>query len=84
MIKVENVTKIYPNGHQALNGLNLQISTGMFGLLGPNGAGKTTLMRILATLLRPTNGRVSILGNDLSTSDGQAQTRNLFATYFMN
>jgi ABC-2 type transport system ATP-binding protein len=77
MIKIENVTKIYPNGHQALNDLNLEISTGMFGLLGPNGAGKTTLMRILATLLRPTNGRISILGNDLSTSGGQDQTRNL-------
>ena len=77
MIEIENVTKIYPNGHQALNNLNIQLSTGMFGLLGPNGSGKTTLMRILATLLRPTNGCVFIFGNDLSTSVGQDKTRNL-------
>lgn len=47
---------------KALKGIDLQIEKGMFGLLGPNGAGKTTLMRILATLLAPTSGEVTMGG----------------------
>ncbi len=50
----------------ALDGLDLQIESGtVFGLLGPNGAGKTTLVRIMATLLEPDAGRVSVLGHDV-------------------
>ena len=41
-IKIEHLDKVYPGGKKALNDLNLEIESGMFGLLGPNGAGKTT------------------------------------------
>jgi ABC-2 type transport system ATP-binding protein len=51
---------------QALDQVTLQINPGMFGLLGPNGAGKTTLLRIIATLLKPTHGRVTVDGFDVS------------------
>ncbi len=57
-IKIKDLTKIYPDGHKALSGLNLEIEPGMFGLLGPNGAGKTTLMRIMTLLQSATSGTV--------------------------
>jgi ABC-2 type transport system ATP-binding protein len=47
---INNLSKTYPNGVQALKNVSLTIPTGLFGLLGPNGAGKSTLMRTLATL----------------------------------
>jgi ABC-2 type transport system ATP-binding protein len=52
------VSKSYRGGVQALRNLNLNLGSGVLGLLGPNGAGKSTLMRILATITRPTTGRV--------------------------
>jgi ABC-type multidrug transport system ATPase subunit len=55
---VENLSKTYPNGVQALAGVTLTIGTGMFGLLGPNGAGKSTLMRTIATLQPPDSGSI--------------------------
>lgn len=67
-VSFENVSKTYRGGVQALREVNLEINTGMFGLLGPNGAGKTTLLRILATLLKPTQGRATVDGFDVSDS----------------
>ena len=64
-ITIEELTKIYKNGNQAIKDVNLEIESGMFGLLGPNGAGKTTLMRILVTLMKPTSGSVKVNGMDL-------------------
>ena len=57
-IKIKELSKIYPDGHKALNCLNLQIEPGMFGLLGPNGAGKTSLMRIMTLLQNPSSGTI--------------------------
>lgn len=71
MIEIEHLSKTYRGGVNALSNLSLTIGTGMFGLVGPNGAGKTTLMRILAGLLRPTSGRVTAFGHDLSTYAGR-------------
>lgn len=66
-IAIDNLTKVYPNSHQALKDVSLNIENGMFGLLGPNGAGKTTLMRILVTLLKPSFGTVVYDNWDLYT-----------------
>jgi len=44
-LRIENLSKTYPNGVKALDDVSLTIPHGMYGLLGPNGAGKTTLMR---------------------------------------
>ena len=49
-LTIAGLSKTYPNGVRALDGVTLAIAPGMFGLLGPNGAGKSTLMRTLATL----------------------------------
>ena len=57
-IRIENLSKTYPNNVTALKNINLNIPQGMFGLLGPNGAGKTTLMKTLATLQEPDKGKV--------------------------
>ena len=58
MLSIKGLTHVYPNGTRALDGVDLEIGTGMFGLLGPNGAGKSTLMRAIATLQTPTSGSI--------------------------
>jgi ABC-2 type transport system ATP-binding protein len=59
-LRIQDVSKTYPNGVQALKQVNLTIPRGMYGLLGPNGAGKSTLMRILATLQEPDQGSIHL------------------------
>jgi ABC-2 type transport system ATP-binding protein len=61
-LRIENLSKQYPNGTQALQNVSLNIQLGMFGLLGPNGAGKSTLMRTLATLQEADSGR-AVMGD---------------------
>lgn len=63
-LTIENVSKTYPNGTQALRDVSLTIPSGMFGLLGPNGAGKSTLMRCVATLQEPDTGSIQLEGVD--------------------
>ena len=67
MLVIRDLTKTYSSGVQALGGVNLDLSPGVFGLLGPNGSGKTTLMKIVATLLEPDSGTVQMNGADLMT-----------------
>lgn len=62
---IKNLTKTYKNGVKAVDNLNLEIGTGMFGLLGPNGAGKSTLMRTIATLQTPDAGSIHFNGLDI-------------------
>ncbi len=58
-LSIHNLSKTYKNGVKALDNVNLEIGTGMFGLLGPNGAGKSSLMRTIATLQKPDSGSIS-------------------------
>ncbi len=62
-LKIKKLSKTYPNGVKAINGINLEITNGMFGLLGANGAGKSSLMRTIASLQEPSTG--SITFNDI-------------------
>jgi len=64
VLSTRSLTKIYPGPVTALNGVDLDVAPGMFGLLGPNGAGKSTFMKILAGLLEPTSGTVTLDGAD--------------------
>ncbi len=66
MLIVEDLIKVYPGPVAALQGVSLRVAHGMFGLLGPNGAGKSTLMKVLAGLLEPTSGRVTLFGDDIT------------------
>ncbi|TAE96203.1 MAG: ABC transporter ATP-binding protein [Runella slithyformis] len=59
-LKIENLSKTYSNGVQALKDVSLTINQGMFGLLGPNGAGKSSLMRTIATLQEADSGSVQL------------------------
>lgn len=61
-LKINNLSKTYKNGVKALDNLNLEIGSGMFGLLGPNGAGKSSLMRTIATLQKPDSGTIEFEG----------------------
>jgi ABC-2 type transport system ATP-binding protein len=67
-LEVAGVGKRYKGDVWALRGLDLELGAGVLGLLGPNGAGKSTLMRILATIAKPTEGRVSWNGVDIARS----------------
>ncbi len=66
MLEIRQLVKVYPGPVAALQGIDLNVSHGMFGLLGPNGSGKTTLMRILAGLLEPTAGTLVFDGEDVT------------------
>jgi len=65
MLSIENLSKTYPKGVRALQGVSLEIPNGMFGLLGPNGAGKSTLMRTIATLQDADEGTITFNGLDV-------------------
>lgn len=65
MLQLSAVSKTYPGGVHALNGVSLEVPTGLFGLLGPNGAGKSSLMRTIATLQAPDSGAITFNGIDV-------------------
>jgi ABC-2 type transport system ATP-binding protein len=64
-LDIEDLTKRYPTGTEALRGVSLEIESGeFFGLLGPNGAGKSTLIHCTTGLAQPTGGSIRVFGHD--------------------
>ncbi len=69
-IEAHSLSKTFPGDVQAVRELDLSVRPGcVYGLIGRNGAGKTTLIRMLMALLRPTDGRAAILGQDMWQAD---------------
>ncbi len=72
-LSIQNLSKTYSNGVQALKDVSLTVPKGMFGLLGPNGAGKSTLMRTIATLQDADSG--SIMFDDINVMENPQAIR---------
>ena len=70
LISTQSLTKRYPGGVTALDGLTIDLEPGIIGLVGANGAGKSTFLRILLGLLEPTSGTATVLGEDIRSSGG--------------
>jgi ABC-2 type transport system ATP-binding protein len=71
LIALDALTKRYPNGVMALDGLSLEIEPGIVGLVGANGAGKSTLLKLLLGLIEPTSGSARVMDLDVRR-DGPA------------
>ena len=66
MLQVEAVSKLFRGGKYGVRDLSLEARPGVLGLLGPNGAGKTTFMQMIATVTKPTGGRILFDGKDVA------------------
>ena len=74
-ISINNLSKTYDNGFNALKTVNLEIKKGeIFAMLGPNGAGKTTLISIICGIVKPSGGKVTVDGFDII--DDYRETRS--------
>jgi len=75
MLRIDNLTKVYRRGARANDGVSLEVAEGeVIGLLGHNGAGKTTLLHQVVGLVRPTSGRIVLLGRDPVADPAYART----------
>src|SRR5213595_3868737 len=66
MVEVNQLTKTYPGGVEAVKAISFAVAAGeVFGLLGPNGAGKSTAIGMLTTTIAPTSGTAALAGHDV-------------------
>lgn len=73
-LTIRGLKKTYPNGFEALKGINLTVEEGdFFGLLGPNGAGKSTTLNIITSLVRKTAGQVKVFEHDIDIDFSSAK-----------
>ncbi len=76
IIEVQDLVKVYAGDTRAVDGISFGVAAGeLFGFLGPNGAGKTTTIRILATLLEPTEGIARVAGFDVTKHPADVRKR---------
>jgi len=74
VIKAEGLTKVFNKHLTAVDHVNFSVKQGeVFGFLGPNGAGKTTTINMLITILKPTEGKASVLGFDIAKQDNNVR-----------
>ncbi|BCB85754.1 ABC transporter ATP-binding protein [Phytohabitans suffuscus] len=85
MIELDEVSKVYPGGVTALDGVSLAIAAGeMVAIAGPSGSGKSTMLHVIGTLDRPTSGRVRIDGHDVAgLSDRQVSALRTYRIGFV-
>jgi len=75
-IEINNLSKVYDDGFNALKNINLNIKKGeILAMLGPNGAGKTTLINIICGIVKPTLGKVSVEGFDILNDYRETRSR---------
>lgn len=73
-LDIEELTKNYSDGFQALKGIDLHVREGdFFALLGPNGAGKSTTLGIVSSLVNKSGGKVRVFGHDIDTDLSSAK-----------
>lgn len=71
MLRIENLTKIYPNGTQALKNVSFEVADGEFlAVIGLSGSGKSTLLRCINRLIEPTSGKIYWNGVDVAAAKG--------------
>ena len=76
LINIDNLSKVYDNGFDALKKINLNIKKGeIFAMLGPNGAGKTTLISIICGIVRPSSGKVTVDDFDIVKDYRETRSR---------
>jgi phosphonate transport system ATP-binding protein len=85
MLKIENLTKIYPNGTKALNGVSLEVPAGQFvAIIGLSGSGKSTLLRCINRLVEPTSGRVFLDDVEITATKDLRSIRRKIAMIFQH
>ena len=78
MIRVEDVSKVYPDGFKALDKISFNINGGeLFVLIGPSGCGKSTTLKLINRLIDPTKGKIWIDGKDISMENPFELRRNI-------
>jgi ABC-2 type transport system ATP-binding protein len=75
MLRIESVSKRFRSGNYGVRDVSLHAGGGVLGLLGPNGAGKTTLMQMIATVTKPTAGRIFFRDTDITAKPDPVRRR---------
>lgn len=85
MLRIQNLTKVYPNGTRALNGISLEIPTGQFvAVIGLSGSGKSTLLRCINRLIDPTSGKVFVDDVEVTAATDLRPIRRRIAMVFQH